>query len=76
MEAWQVEQGSLLLGAVEAHNVEAVAPAIPDGHLLLRPAAADCHYVPLTLLMIAAVAQGCPCYCSMRLRRPSVKLSV
>ena len=74
VEARQVEQGTFLLGAVEANGVKAVAPAVPDGNLLLGPAASDCHYVPLTVLMVAAVAQGCPCYCSIGLRRLSVKI--
>lgn len=64
MQACIQERGALLAGAVQPNSVEAVTPAVPDGHLFLRPAVGDRQYVALTALVVAAVVQRCPGDCN------------
>lgn len=64
MQACIQERGALLAGAVQPNCVQAVSPAVPDGHLLLRPAVGDRQYVALAVLVVAAVVERCPGNCS------------
>lgn len=56
--------GSLLAGTVQPNCVQAISPAVPDSNFLLRPAVGDDQYVPFTVLVVAAVMEGCPCHCT------------
>ena len=58
----------LSAGPVQPHGVQVVIPAVPDGNLLLRPAVGHCQDVAFGLLVVAAVAERCPCNCRALVR--------